>query len=139
MGCYSKAVLFPDPGLNGSDYIICKLNDPAAADTSEVAVMFVAIDVLIVEMAVLEIDFLNQSAVDEEGDSPVEGGLGDSFLLVSQPQKEFIHVEVIVDGKDFLNDRLSLRGVSHPLFLDVFPELLDGIHDHTITIEIHYQ
>jgi hypothetical protein len=139
MGCYSKAVLLPDPSLNGPDRIICKLNDSAAVDTSEVAMMFVAIDTLIVEMAVLEIDLFNQTAVNEEGDGPVEGGLGNPLLLVSQPQEEFIDVEVIVDGEDFLNDRLPLRGVSHPLFLNIFPKFLDSIHGRTIFIEIHYQ
>ena len=82
MGCYRKVVLFPNPALNGPDFIICKLNDPAAADASEVAVMFVTVDVFIVEVPVLEIDLLDQSAVDEEGDSPVQGGLGDPFFLV---------------------------------------------------------
>jgi hypothetical protein len=139
MGCYSKIVLFPDPGLNDPDFIICKLNDPSAADTSEVTVMFVAIDVLIVEMAVLEIDLFNQSAVDEEGYGPVQGGLGDPFFLVPQSQKELIHVEVIVDSEDLINDRLPFRRVAEPLFLDVFSKLLDGIHDRTIIIEIHYQ
>lgn len=84
MGCYRKVVLFPDPALNGPNLIICKLNDLSTTHTSEVAVMFMTIDVLIVEMTVLEIDLLDQSAVDEEGDGPVEGGLGDSFFLVSQ-------------------------------------------------------
>jgi hypothetical protein len=139
MGCHSKAVLFPNTILNGPDFIICKLNDPAAANTSEVTVMFVAIDVLIVEMAVLEIDFLNQSAVDEEGDGPVEGGLGDALLLVPQPQKELIHVEVIVDREDLIDNRLPFRRVSQPLFLDVFTKFLYSIHGRTIIIEIHYQ
>jgi len=139
MGCYSKIVLFPDPALNRRDSVICKLNDPSAADTSEVTVMFVAIDVLIVEMAVLEIDLLNQSAVDEEGDGPVQGGLGDPLLLVPQPQEELIHIEVIVDREDLIDNRLPFRRVAEPLFLDVFAKLFDGIHDEAIIIEIHYQ
>lgn len=129
MGCYCKVVPLPDPILNGPDCIICKLNDPAAADTSEVAVMLVAIDVFVVEVAILEIDFLNQTTVNEERNGPVEGGLGDPLVLVSQTHKEFIDVEVIVDGEDFLDDRFPLRGVSHPLFLDVFPKFLYGVHN----------
>ena len=82
MGCYRKVILFANPTLNGLDFIICKLNDPAAADTTEVAVMFMAIDVLVVQMAVLEIDLFDQSAVDKKGDGPVKGGLGDPLLLV---------------------------------------------------------
>jgi hypothetical protein len=139
MGCYGKVVLFPDPGLNGHDFIICKLNDPSAAHASEVTVMFVAIDVFIVEMPVLEIDLLNQSAVDEERDGPVEGGLGDPLLLVPQPQEELIHIEVIVDREDLIDNRLPFRRVAEPLFLDVFAKLFDGIHDEAIIIEIHYQ
>ena len=101
--------------------------------------MLVAIDVLIVEVPVLEIDLLDQSAVNEEGDGPVEGGLGDSFFLVSQSQKELIHVEMIVDREDLIDNRLPFRRVAQPLFLDVFSKFLDGIHVHAIIIEIHYQ
>lgn len=139
MGCYSKAILFPDSSLDGPNCIICKLNDPATVDTSEVAVMFVAINALVVKVTILEINLLNQTAVNEEWDGPVEGGLGDPLILVSQTQEEFIDVEVVVDSEDFLNDRLPFRGVSHPLFFDVFPKFLNGIHDHAIFIEIHYQ
>jgi len=139
MGCYSKVVFFPDAALNDPDFIICKLNDPAAAHASEVTVLFLAIDVFIVEMPVLEIDLLNQSAVDEERDGPVEGGLGDPLLLVPQPQEELIHIEVIVDREDLIDNRLPFRRVAEPLFLDVFAKLFDGIHDEAIIIEIHYQ
>jgi hypothetical protein len=112
MGCYSKAVFLPDPSLYGSDLIICKLNDSAAVDTTKVAVMLVTIDVLIVEVAVLEIDLLNQSTFNKEGDGPVEGGLGDSLLFVPQTQKEIIHVEVIMDREDLLDNRFPLRRVA---------------------------
>ena len=101
--------------------------------------MFVAIDVLIVEMAVLEIDFLYQSAIDKKGDSSVDRGLGDPLILIPQPQKELIYVEVIMDCEDLFNNRLPFRRVAKPLFLDIFPKLLNCIHDHTIIIEIHYQ
>jgi hypothetical protein len=138
MGCYSKVVLFPNPALNGPDFIICKLNNPATADTSEVAVMFVAIDVLIVKVSVLKIDLLNQSTVDEEGDGPVEGGLGNPLLLVPQPQKELIDIEVIVDREDLIDNHLPFRRVAEPLFLDVFAKLLDGIHDHTLLLRFNY-
>jgi hypothetical protein len=139
MGSDGKIVLFSDFTLDAYDFIICKLDDPAAADTSKVAVMFVAIDVLVVEMAVLEIDLLNQSAVDEEGDGPVQGGLGDPLLLVPQPQKEFIHIKMIVDGEDLIDNRLAFRRIPQPLFFDVFAKFLDGVHNSTIIIEIHYQ
>jgi hypothetical protein len=139
MGCYRKVVLFPDPALNAVDFIICKLNDSAAVDTTKVAVMLVTIDVLVVKVAVLEIDLLNQSAIYKEGDGPVEGGLGDSLLFVPQPQKELIHVEVIMDREDLINDCLPFRSVAKPFFLDIFAKFLYGFHDLTIIIENHYQ
>lgn len=139
MGCYSKAVLFSDPVLNGPDFIFRKLDDPPAAYASQVAVMLVTIDMFIVEMAVLEIDLLDKAAFDEEGDGPVQGGLGDPLFLVPQPQEELIHVEVVVDSENLLDDRFPLRRVAKPLFFDVFPKFLDGNHDYTIIIEIHFQ
>jgi hypothetical protein len=139
MGCYRKVVLFPNPGLNGPDFIICKLNDSAAADTSEVAVMFVAIDLLVMEVAVLEINLLNQSTVDKEGDCPIQGGLGDPLLLVPQPQEELIDIEVIADREDFIDNRFPFRCIAEALFLNVFAKFLDSVHDLTIIIEIHYQ
>ena len=139
MGCYRKVVLFPNPALNGPDCIICELNDSAAADTSEVAVMFVAIDLLVMEVAVLEIDLLNQSTIDEKRDGPVEGGLGDPLFLVPQPQKELIDIEVIVDRENLIDNHLPFRCIAESLFLNVFAKFLDSVHDLTIIIEIHYQ
>lgn len=46
---------------------------------------------------------------------------------------------MIVDREDLIDNRLPFRRVAQPLFLDVFPKFLDGIHVHAIIIEIHYQ
>jgi hypothetical protein len=139
MGSDDKIVFFSDFTLDAHDFIICKLDDPAAAATSKVAVMFVAIDVLVVAMTVLEIDLLNQSTVDEEGDGSIQGGLRDSLLFIPQTQKEFVYVEVIVDREDLINDHLPFRRIPQPLFLDVFAKFLDGVHNSTIIIEFQYQ
>lgn len=101
--------------------------------------MFMTIDVFIVEMPVCEIDLFYQSTVDQEGDGPIQGCLGDPLLLVPQSQKEFIHIEVIVERKDLLDDRLPFRRVAQPPFPNVSPKLLYGIHDRTIFIENQFQ
>ncbi len=79
----AKVVFFADTFLQGPYFIIFKLYDPPATVASEVRMILVTIDVFIVEMPILEIDLLDKAAFDEEGYSPVKGGLGDPFSLVS--------------------------------------------------------
>lgn len=98
--------------------------------------IFVSIDVFIIEAASIEINRLDEPAFDEKGDSPVQGCLGDPFSLVPQSQKKSIHIEVVVNREDLLNDRLPLRRPSKPLCLDIFPKFINRIHDPTIIIEI---
>jgi len=94
---YDETVLFPHLVLNLCDFVIRELKDPSAADASEMAVMFVTINVFIVEMTILEIDLLDQSTFHEEGNGSVNRSLGNYLFLVSQAQKELIHIEVIMN------------------------------------------
>jgi hypothetical protein len=81
--CDGKVVLFPDAFLQISDFIIGKLYDPAATIAPQVRMILMTINVFIVEMAVLKIDLFDEAAFDEEGNGPVEGGLGYPFSLIS--------------------------------------------------------
>lgn len=137
MRSYDKTVLLPDLIPNFHEFIVSNLKDPSAADTSEMAVMFVTIDVFIVEVAIFEIDFLDQFAFDEEGKSSVNRGLRNDHFLVSQTQKELIRIKVIMKRENLLNDHLPLRCVPQPLLLDVFPEFLNRVHNLAIIIETH--
>lgn len=109
---YDETVLFPDQILDLYDFIICKLKVPAAADAPEVAVMFMTIDMFIMEVAILEEDLFDQSTFDEERDDSVNRSLGNDLFLVSHAEKKLIHIEVIMDRKDLLNDHLPFRSVT---------------------------
>lgn len=139
MGSYDKTVLSPDPILYVYDFILSELEDPSTADASEMGVMFVAIDVFIVEVAIFEIDLLDQFAFDEEGKRSVNRGLRNDHFLVSQTQKEFIRIEVIMKRENLLNNHLPLRSVPESLLFDVFPEFSDRFHDLAIIIETHFR
>ena len=74
--------------------------------------MFMTIDMFIMEVSILEKDLFDQSTFDEERDDPVNRSLGNDLFLVSHAEKKPIHIEVIMDGKDLLNDHLPFRSVS---------------------------
>jgi hypothetical protein len=72
-------------------------------------VITVAINVLIVPMAVTVIHFPDQAAVQEQAQGPVDGGFGYFDTFAPETQVELIHVKMLVDCKDFLEDDLPLR------------------------------
>jgi hypothetical protein len=103
---------------------LLKLNNLSAIQTPKVAVVFMAIDVFVMEVAVFKIGLLNEAGFQKIRNEAVYGGLGDLFFLVFQPQIELIYVEVIMCGKDLLDDGLTLRGISKPLFANKLSEYL---------------
>ncbi len=138
---YDETVLSPDLFLNLFDFIIRELKVPSAADAPDVTVMFMSIDMFIVEVAILEKDLFDQSTLDEQGNSSVNRSLGNDLLLVSHAQKKPIYIEVIMSRKNLLNDHLPFRRVPKPSFLDITPEFSNLIHDlaNPIIIETHFQ
>ena len=77
-----EPILTADFILDLFDSIVGKFDDFATGDAAEVAVVFLAENPLIVKVAVLEVDPLDQAAVDEQGDGPVYGGIGNPLILV---------------------------------------------------------
>ena len=101
--------------------------------------MYMTIDMFVMEVAILEKDLFDQSTFDEERNDSVNRSLGNDLFLVSNAEKKPIHIEVIMDGKNLLNDYLPFRSVSEPFFLDVIPEFLDFIHNLVKSIIIETQ
>jgi len=77
-----EIVLSADIILKVQDFIICELKNTAAANASKMAVMFVTVNMFVMQMPVLEIDLLDEATFDEKRDRPVNGSLGNSLLLV---------------------------------------------------------
>jgi hypothetical protein len=124
--------------LNGCDFVFWEFNDPPAANTSQVAVISVTVDMFIMEVAILEIDLLDQSTFNEQRKGSVDRGLANGFVLVPQTKKKLIHIEVTVNRENGPDDRLPFRSVPQPFLLDKFPKFLNFIHDRSIIIiEIH--
>jgi hypothetical protein len=111
MRSYDETVFFPDPILNFQYFIICELKGPSTADAPQVAMMFMTIDMFIMEVAILEIDLLDQAAFDKEGEGSVNRSLGKYLVLFSHTKKKLIHIEVVVDRKNFFNDHLPFWSV----------------------------
>lgn len=130
---YNETVLLPDLILNPHDFTTRKLEDFPATDTSEVTVVFVTINVLIMEVTVFEIDLLDEATLNEEGNRSVDRRLGNDLFLVSQPKKKLVHIKVVMIRKDLLNDHLPFRCPPKPSLLDVLSEFLDLVHGR-----VHY-
>jgi hypothetical protein len=102
-----------------------ELDDLAAAQTAQVAVVLMAVNVLVVHVSVLEKDFLHQAAFHQQGQGAVYRSPGDAQAFMTQAQNKLFHIKVVMIGKNLRQDRLSFRRGSHALlgqkFLEDFP------------------
>lgn len=99
--------------------IILEFDYFTAVHTDEVIVRRLIQKVRVVGgLSVAEVDFLKQSCLHEQADSPVESrprctGVGSPELF---PQ--FIRREVFIGGKNNIHDCIALRGLPQALSLD---------------------
>ena len=73
--------------------------------------MFMAIDMFIMEVAILEKDLFDQSTLDEQRNRSVNRRLGNDLFLISHAEEKLIHIEVVMSRKNLLNDHLPFRSV----------------------------
>jgi hypothetical protein len=102
-----------------------ELQNLPAAQAPEVAVLGVAVDGLVVPVAIGKVHLPDQAAIDEQGDGPVDGGPGDLDPPMAESEVEFVHIEVGPNLENFLEDPLSLRCAPQSPLADVFLENLD--------------
>jgi len=102
-------------------------------------VLFVTIDMFIVEVTILEIDLLDQSTFDEKGNGSVDRRPRNDLFLVPQSQKKLIHVKVIVNRENLLDNRLPFRGVAKSLVSDKCTKFSNLVHNDTIIVETQFQ
>jgi len=104
---------------------VSELNDLAAAQTAQVAVVLMSVNVLVVHVSVLEKDFLHQAAFHQQGQGAVYRSPGDAQAFMTQAQNKLFHIKVVMIGKNLSQDCLSFRRGSHALlgqkFLEDFP------------------
>jgi len=128
VGCREKSIPLADLILNPYDLIIRKFNDFPATNASEMAVLLVAVNVLVVKMTVLEVDLLDQSTLDKKGNRSVYRGLGNTSLSAPETQIKVIHIEMIMGRENLANNHLSLRCVPETSIFDKFPKSVDLVH-----------
>jgi hypothetical protein len=73
-----------------------------------VVVVGVAVDVLVMPVALAEVHLPDQAAVNEQGQSPVNGGLGNLDAFLPELEIEAVHVEMPVDLENLLENPLPL-------------------------------
>jgi hypothetical protein len=89
------------------------------------AMVLMAIDMLIVHMAILIKDFLHQATFHQQGERPIERGPGDALAFGSKARVKFIHIKMVVLREHLRQNGLPLRGETHSFpgqkFLEHFP------------------
>jgi hypothetical protein len=94
-------------------------------------VVGVAVNVLIMPVAVAEIHLPDQAAVNEQRQGAVNGGLGYLGSLVPELQVEFVHIEMPVDCKNLSEYLFPFRGAPETALAEIIPEYLDfRFHHH---------
>ena len=97
-------------------------------------VFVVAVNMLVMPVAVAEIHFPDQAAVDKQRQGPVDGGLGDLGALALEQQIKLIHVKVAMHREDFPENLLALRRAPQAPLADIILKNLNfgrhlGNHD----------
>jgi hypothetical protein len=89
----------------------------------------VAINMLVVPVAFKKIHLPDEAAIHEEGQGPVNRGLGDLGAFALEQQIKLIHIKMAVPGEDLPQNLLALRGAPQPPLLDIFLKYLKfGFH-----------
>jgi len=103
---------------------VFKLLDLPAAQAPQVIVVGVAVNVLVMPVAFAKVHLPDQAAVNEQGESPVDGGLRDLDPFLLEPEIEAVHVEVAVNLEDLLENPLSLRSAAQFAVADIILKYL---------------
>ena len=104
--------------------------DFPATQAAEMIMVGVAVNMLVMPVAVAEIHFPDQAAIDEERQSPVDGGLGDLGALALELQIEPVYIKVAVNLEDFPENFLALRRAPQsPLAKIILEDLEFGGHN----------
>ena len=113
------------------DVIIFELDDFAAIDADEMVVGRFVDEVGVESFLVAaEVNFAEQSGIDEEFDGAVDGGSGGGKVLALGALEEFFGGKVFVLGESELDDRFALLGVAHTFLPYVCIELVDNFIFH---------
>jgi hypothetical protein len=113
---------------------LLELQDLAAPHAPQVAVVGVPVNVLIVPVAVVEIHLPDQTAVNEQRQGAVNGGLGYLRAFVPEPPVEFLHIEMSVNLKNLSEYLFPFRGAPQMASAEIFPEHLDFRFHHRTRI-----
>jgi len=98
------------------DVIILEFNDLAAIDADEVIVtgLFEVIRVVGLQVTT-QIDFLDQSGFNQQGDGPVDGGPGGIQVVLSHAVEELLGGEMVIRGEGQAHNRVPLGGAAQSL------------------------
>jgi len=88
---------------------VFELQDLPAAQAAQVIVVGVAVNMLVMPVALAEVHLPDQAAIDEQGQGPVNGGLGDLDPLLPELQIKAVHVEMPVNFEDLPENPFPLR------------------------------
>jgi hypothetical protein len=90
-----------------------------------VAVVFMPIDVFVVQMTILEVGLLDEAALKQQGNGTVDRGLGNFLILTPEQRVKFIHVKMVMDGEYRSDYLFTLWCFSQTLIANKFPEYLN--------------
>jgi hypothetical protein len=117
--------------IEDTDAVVLELDDLAAVDANEVVVGRAVEEVGIVGgLAVAKIDFLEEGGLGEEGESAVEGGSGGAGVRSAEAFPKLVGAEVLVSGKNRVNDGVALAGLAQSLLFDEGVEALPDLRGH---------
>jgi hypothetical protein len=108
--------------LDGVQFFIIEFYYLPASHASKMTVVTMAVNGLIMHMAVFVPRLPDEGTVHNEWEVAVDRGLGHTSPPVPQAQIKFIYVKMVSARKDLSNDLLSFRRIPKPLPGGIGPE-----------------
>ncbi len=96
--------------LQAFDCFILELHYLVTAGAYEVVVVLVAMDMLVMGVFLSEYHLSKMSALYEQGEGTVDGGLGDALMVLPEAQQQVFRLKVFVRIKHPAEDGLAFRG-----------------------------
>lgn len=115
---YLKAVMqrlelefFADGFLHGFQVWLEEFDDGITIQANQMIMVLITMDSLVMGMLVPKALLANQSALDQQVQSPVDGGTRNLIALLSQRQMKAVGIEVVLGSKDRIQKCFSFTGV----------------------------
>ena len=109
---------------------VLKFNDGITPGTNQVVVMFTRHDMFIARLAVMQKNFTRQTGLGKQLEGAVNSSLSDPGITRLDLQVQLFYTDMLVGGKEYIEDNIALTGGTQSLAGGKFIECFFLLKNH---------